>query len=85
MPRRNLRDTFFYESQLVKVIKPFDSCREPCPKIGTFGTTTKVDDDFITVKFPLPVTDSEGYLWEVHRDDEFYMRLKMKRDEIGKP
>ena len=74
------RDTFGLIP--VKVIKPFDNIREPCPPEGTHGEIYRFSDKYAYVRFPLPMTDKEGHVWLTHGTDSDYMRLGFEMDEI---
>lgn len=66
----------------VRVFKPFDALRTPCPPAGTPGEIYAFDGKFACVRFPLPMVDTEGYTWYSHGDDDDFMRLKFKLNEI---
>jgi hypothetical protein len=66
----------------VRVIKTFDEARTPCPPVGTCGELTAMVGRFYLVRFPLPMTDMDGAVWETQHDATDYMRLKFLADEI---
>jgi len=66
----------------VKVIKPFKETRTPCPPAGTVGELYRDDGDFMAVRFPLPMVDTEGATWLSQGDDTEYMSLLFRIDEI---
>ena len=66
----------------VMVTKPFQALRTPCPPAGTRGEIYKFEGELAFVRFPLPMTDQDGYEWLSHGDDFNYMRLGFKLDEI---
>lgn len=66
----------------VVVVKPFEAIRTPCPPAGTRGEIYRIDDRYAFVRFPLPLTDTEGAVWQTDGDDEKYMRLGFELDEI---
>jgi len=65
----------------VEVVKPFKETRTPCPPKGTRGELYDFDGEFACVRFPLPLVDTEGRVWESHFGE--YMKLKFKLDEIA--
>lgn len=67
----------------VRVVKPFDEVRTPCPPAGSIGELYRDDGELLAVRFPLPMTDQDGNIWESQGDgSDNYMRLKFKIDEI---
>lgn len=44
----------------VVVVKPFEAIRTPCPPAGTKGEIYKFEGNYAFVRFPLPMTDTEG-------------------------
>lgn len=66
----------------VRVIKTFDEARTPCPPVGACGELTAMVGRFYLVRFPLPMTDMDGAVWETQHDATDYMRLKFLPDEI---
>ena len=67
---------------IVEVVKPFEATRTPCPPAGTKGELYDFDGEFACVRFPLPMKDTSGAKWLSHGQDDNYMKLKFKMDEI---
>lgn len=67
----------------VVVVKPFEAIRTPCPPAGTKGEIYKFEGNYAFVRFPLPMTDTEGTTWLSHGTDYDYMRLGFELDEIA--
>ncbi len=66
---------------LVKVIKPFNEDRTPCPQIGTVGRLTHFEETYIKVEFDLPFVDADGVEW-LPWDHRRTMTLKFLPSEI---
>ncbi len=66
----------------VRVIKTFNEVRTPCPPVGTIGEWHDISIKYCRVRFPLPMTDQDGIVWESHGQDDDYMKLKFLPDEI---
>lgn len=66
---------------LVRITKPFDALRTPCPATGTQGRWYADDGEFCIVEFDLPFICTQGYEW-LPFDEETTMRLKFYPDEI---
>lgn len=81
MDRKCLEDVFD-----VRVVKPFDACRTPCPPKGTVGQCYRMDSEFFAVRFRKPVTDTDGGVWVPVDDDELnddnYLQILFKHDEV---
>jgi hypothetical protein len=67
----------------VQVVKPFEATRTPCPPKGTYGEIYRFDGDYVCVRFPLPMIDTDGDVWHSHGDNTDFMRLKFKFNEIS--
>jgi hypothetical protein len=75
--------TDFERGTIVRVIKPFDADRTPCPQKGTVGIVYRVDDDgFICVAFFLPMWDTRGNEWLSQGNNSIFMRLRFFPDEL---
>ena len=68
----------FKKGDRVKVIKPFNEDRTPCPIIGTPGKVVEVQEQYIRVKFRRGFTCTQGYKW--YPEEE--MVLKFLPDEV---
>lgn len=66
----------------VRVIKTFNEVRTPCPPAGAIGEWYDIGVLYCHVRFPLPMIDQDGAVWESHGQDDDYMKLKFLPDEI---
>jgi len=72
----------FKKGDRVKVIKPFEETRTPCPRIGTPGKVVEIGEEYIKVKFRSGFTcASDRAQW--HRDGGFIFKFLPDEVEVS--